>query len=695
MTDATPGRRASAAAVWIGLILLLATLARCLFPLADPPLHLGNSGGIFSDEGTYTTNARNLLLFGKAFTDEWNSYQYSPVLHILQLPVFTLLGVGLLQERLIPLAFGIATVWLLFLLTARAWGREAAGYAAFLLATSYFTIMHNRLGLVETSQTFIMVLALVLWQRARENRRGFSAAAGLAVALVLITKSLALWFVAAFYAAAAFEVLLAPAAERRAALRRLLSALLASAALMGVWYFLFYLPNREDLLRFGAAYKRLSIPVSAAQVLRNLKKVPFVGYYKPEWAALCVALLAVGALLARLRRQEILERLEVWRWALWLIAGVVALDVLNYTPTRYFVPLAPAIAALAGWGLASFRRPAPDADGAAPAPLGLLAAWVWLTPAIRFLPVEALSRTWTLGPFSRQRLHWVLAAGIAAALIALLPLARRLFARLQPQRVLSLRTALVALVLLVSLSLNARLYAAWAGARRYTVLETSRELAPLVDGGLVAGLFSPVLCLENRARVLYAMEPWCNYERTFERFPITHFLLADFNREPSWWWRRYPERMRQATPLKVYRIWRTNVYLLSLREQDRGYFNRTRPDRGAPRDSTVLASEDLRELVTGATGEGRITLRNSGSVPWTDGVALGVWAGRPLGPARFPLPPGTVVRPGESLTIVVPYQAPAATGYYLKEWRLIDEAGAWFGDSIPEGILVRGPQGEI
>ena len=212
-------------AAWIGLVLIAAALVRFVFPQADPPLRMGGSGGIFSDEGTYTTNARNLLLFGRAFTDEWNSYQYSPVLHILQLPVFFLLGVGLLQERLIPMALGTATVGMLYLFAARAWGREAGLYAAFFLATSYFTVVHSRLGFVETPQAFFMVLAVLLWQRARDDRRGFAAAAGVVVALVVITKSLGLWFAAAFFAAAAFEALLAAPGARKAPLRRLAAAL--------------------------------------------------------------------------------------------------------------------------------------------------------------------------------------------------------------------------------------------------------------------------------------------------------------------------------------------------------------------------------------------------------------------------------------------------------------------------------------
>ena len=316
--------------------------------------------------------------------------------------------------------------------------------------------------------------------------------------------------------------------------------------------------------------------------------------------------------------------------------------------------------------------------------------------AARYLPVEAIARRWTLGPLAHGPLPWVLSAGLAAALVASGVLLGRAKERLPSRREAAIRAGLVALVLLVSLGQNAKQYLAWARDRRYTVLQTSREIAPIVDGGLLAGLFAPVLSLQNRARVLYALEPWCNYERTFERFPITHFILGDFNREPSWWWRRYPEQMRRAIPLRVYRIWHTNLYLLSLREQDRGVFNRMRKDRGGPLDATLVAFDAPGELLAGAAGEGRVTFRNTGNDSWTAGeVALGVWLGKAVGPARVALPPGTTVRPGESLTLAVPYQAPANTGYFMMEWRLLDAAGAWFGDSIPHGILVRGPNGEI
>jgi hypothetical protein len=95
------------------VVLALAAALRWLFPHADPPALLSGSGGLFFDEGAYTNNARNLYLFGSAFFDEWNSYWYSPVLHILQLPVFRVFGIGLHQERLIPMAMSVGTILLL------------------------------------------------------------------------------------------------------------------------------------------------------------------------------------------------------------------------------------------------------------------------------------------------------------------------------------------------------------------------------------------------------------------------------------------------------------------------------------------------------------------------------------------------------------------------------------------------------
>src|SRR5918997_3802545 len=96
-----PGRLA-------GVLLLLALLVvpRVIALDADtwPDLATSRDSGIWTDEGFYTYNARNAVLFGKAELDEFNNRNLSPVLDALQRRVFARFGVGLIPARAISVA---------------------------------------------------------------------------------------------------------------------------------------------------------------------------------------------------------------------------------------------------------------------------------------------------------------------------------------------------------------------------------------------------------------------------------------------------------------------------------------------------------------------------------------------------------------------------------------------------------------
>ncbi len=672
----------------LGLVLALAAALRWLFPHADPPPLLSGSGGLFFDEGAYTNNARNLFLFGSAFFDEWNSYWYSPVLHLLQLPVFLVFGVGLHQERLIPMTMSLGTILLLCRYALRAWGREAALYAALLLGTGFFNVMYNRIGLVETPQAFFMVLALLLWQSARRGARWAAPASGAAAALVVISKSLGAYFAAAFFAFMALEVVLAERGSRRDHWRRWLAAAGGAAAVMAAWYLLFFLPNREGILRIGDAYKGLSIPGDLRHALANLRTNPFPGYFQPEIVTLLAALVTGGALLLRAGRRSMVDHAEAWMMLAWIAGGAAAIGLLSYRPNRYFIPLGPPIAALAAWGLSSLGRAGGDGPRKEQRPLNLAAAWLWFMVVFRLTVIDLVTRRWSLGLFSRWRLHWVLVAFLATAAVFLLR--RGIGAR--P----ALRAAIVLLVIGLALAHGLRQYWSWAADRRYTIVETSREIAPLVDGGLLAGLSSHALSLENRARGLYAWEPWFNYRDTFGRFPITHLMLGVFNGEVDWYWRKYPEQMRRAVPLRVYHLWRSDFYLFSMRERDRDYFNRIRIDRGGLRDATVIAHSAPREMAPGETAGGWITFRNTGSQTWPGGSTVAIGSPRsrnPFGPSAISSTLAGNVVPGGEVTLQMTFSAPLRPGYFMTEYRLTDDRNRPYGDTLPVGILVRDARG--
>ncbi len=69
----------------------------------------------------------------------------------------------------------------------------------------------------------------------------------------------------------------------------------------------------------------------------------------------------------------------------------------------------------------------------------------------------------------------------------------------------------------------------------------------MLDHAYIAGLATPMLCLENTHRALYVWENFTNYQNTSERFPVTHLFLGEFNDEVRYYQRRFPEVMKRAT----------------------------------------------------------------------------------------------------------------------------------------------------
>ena len=94
-----------------------------------PTRGLDWSSGLLTDEGFYLHNARNLILFGRERTDDFNNALLSPVLNAIQIAVFRRFGASIVQARSISVAAGLLTLPLLFAALRRAYSVRAAAFA--------------------------------------------------------------------------------------------------------------------------------------------------------------------------------------------------------------------------------------------------------------------------------------------------------------------------------------------------------------------------------------------------------------------------------------------------------------------------------------------------------------------------------------------------------------------------------------
>jgi hypothetical protein len=111
-----------------------------------------------------------------------------------------------------------------------------------------------------------------------------------------------------------------------------------------------------------------------------------------------------------------------------------------------------------------------------------------------------------------------------------------------------------------------------------------------------------------------------------------------------------------------------------------------------PSDDAHAVSSNLPgTMETGQTITVQLTFRNNGTTTWTAGgnYKLGaVSDSDPLAAPRLLLAPGDAIAPGQEKTFAFAFQAPAAAGTYLTQWRMLREGVDWFGDVASRQVTV-------
>jgi len=153
------GQFMKASSRWLAILVpvLLMIALRVLWPDSDAYPRLSWSTALLTDEGFYSHNARNLVLYGHARLDGWNNMLIMPLLHLVQVCVFRIWGVGIVQVRMISVMCSIATLAILWDGLRRLWGGDVANWALLFLGLDHVNLLYNRLGLMDTPCALFMV----------------------------------------------------------------------------------------------------------------------------------------------------------------------------------------------------------------------------------------------------------------------------------------------------------------------------------------------------------------------------------------------------------------------------------------------------------------------------------------------------------------------------------------------------------
>lgn len=355
----TPAGRWHSAVAWIAIASPPVVVAILLLILlgADPPSGVTASNGIRTDEAWDVVNARNLVLLGRWSTDDWNLHLVNVPYSVVMAAIFSVLGVGLEQARLVSVAATVITIAAIGLELRSAIGSTGAFLAAVAFGTTTLVLAYGRLAFLEPSVTLWLTIGALLVVRARSRRAAWwGVAAGAAFALAIGTKPSAGFAVAGLLGAAAIAI-----RRDRQASRWLAGAVAVIGLAATAWIVLIGLPNAEAVrtdLRIWAAEPIFSSP---GTLLRSIVTFPIRSDRMLVLAAPILLFGAAGAfVVVRNGREVSAEVADLASAALgWLVFGFGLLIVAPYRPNRYEVPLLPALAILGGigWSIMAARRP--------------------------------------------------------------------------------------------------------------------------------------------------------------------------------------------------------------------------------------------------------------------------------------------------------------------------------------------------
>ena len=337
------------AAVAAGISGLVALILLGIQLPADPAIGVTASDSPFTDEGWYVLGARNQALLGRLATDDWQLAWATLPFTLVVTAAFELFDVGIVQARVVSAVSSVAAVAVVAALVARRLGMVPGTIAGIAMATSSLLLFYGRLAILEPMVALCLTAGLALLL-ARATDRPFvrGVVAGAAFALAIGTKPSAAVAVAGIILGA----MVAGGGTRPGLGRRTLAAA-ATIAVAGLAWAVAVIPQPgvlDSILRIWATQ---TAPGSAMDVVQRV--IDYVGESDraiPMAAPLLYgSIVGVGLVAARWRSLDPGRRALAGAATGWLAFGMAALLVASYRPSRYVVPMLPAMAILGGFAV--------------------------------------------------------------------------------------------------------------------------------------------------------------------------------------------------------------------------------------------------------------------------------------------------------------------------------------------------------
>ena len=325
------------------LILAVAAGIRIIYLHGDAPVaDISRSGVFYVDEGTYSHNVVNKVIFNKWFLDEdYNAIANVPIFSLSQYLILNIFGVSLLSLRSSGIIYTVLSLLILFFLLKKK--DFTLSIIVITLATvNYFYIIYNRLALLENLLIlFLVIISLCLYYYFKENSIKWLIGAILIFWTGFFIKATIL-----FYLPLLISTILIRPVSKMEKFNHLFLYSLISGFLLLIAYFFWIFPHIADWNYFQTRNIHQQINESFlifisnyARYLSNLKLFQFMPI------TYLLFLIYSAYLIYEFYLKKKLSFLD-WLFLSWAICGILFLGFFKYSPPRLSLILMPPILVL-------------------------------------------------------------------------------------------------------------------------------------------------------------------------------------------------------------------------------------------------------------------------------------------------------------------------------------------------------------
>lgn len=288
-----------------------------------------NQIGFNTDEAVYSGQAAAIAQ-APILKDIFPVFRAHPLLFQFSLALLFNFGVSDLTARLLAVAIGVATVYVVYCLGSLLYGEDAGTLAALIMAVMPYHVIVTRQVLLDGPMVLFSTLTLYLLARyALTERPVWLHTVGIGMGLTFLAKETGIILIGAVYA------FFALASEINVRIRDLVLALVLMIVMM--------LPFPLSLILAGGS------KVGGQYLVWQLFRRPnhtwdFYPTTVPAAIGILVVVIALLGLWLLRKQNTWREKLLVW----WMLVPVVFFQIWPTKGFQYLLPIAPAVAVLAG-----------------------------------------------------------------------------------------------------------------------------------------------------------------------------------------------------------------------------------------------------------------------------------------------------------------------------------------------------------